>query len=197
MRLLFLFLALTAALGADPSTDRLSAHVANHWKDWTVGTVRVDGPWAVVQLKREGEDGQLLFHLDDGWRHIDVRSRGTLIPSDEMCRVGVPRASIRRFLGEEGRAGGPWWEVLSRLPLTQIDGLARDSWSLMLARNELYARHGRPFQDPFLRAYFGALPWYRVRAGYRDTDLTALERANAKALADLERQVRAQEAAVR
>ena len=34
------------------------------------------------------------------------------------------------------------------------------NWELYLARNELYARHGRQFRNQDLRDWFGAQPWY-------------------------------------
>lgn len=39
-----------------------------------------------------------------------------------------------------------------------IKGLTKEQ--LRLARNELYARHGRRFEDPDLQAYFDAQSWY-------------------------------------
>jgi hypothetical protein len=40
-------------------------------------------------------------------------------------------------------------------------------------RNEIYARHGRVFKDPWLQAYFSSLPWYRPNPAFRDDQLTA------------------------
>lgn len=196
--ILILLLVLLLPTWADSLEDRLRAYVSKHWSD--AGQVRIDGAWAVVELQGD-EPAQLLFHQDEGWRLIDVQSRGITIPAEEMCRVGVPRAAIPKLLGKKVEASefsnGPFTPVFSERPLASLDGYSRDSWSLMLARNEIYARHGRPFQDPVLRAYFAALPWYKPRAGYKDSDLTALERANVKALQELEKQQRAKEAVVK
>jgi hypothetical protein len=49
---------------------------------------------------------------------------------------------------------------------------------LRLLRNEVYARHGRPFQTPWLAAYFRQEPWYTPRKEYTDAELNATERAN-------------------
>lgn len=49
---------------------------------------------------------------------------------------------------------------------------------LRLLRNEVYARHGRPFQTPWLAEYFKQQPWYTSRNGYSDNELSATERAN-------------------
>ena len=34
------------------------------------------------------------------------------------------------------------------------------SYQLMIARNEIYARHGRKFKDADLQAHFAACDWY-------------------------------------
>ena len=45
-----------------------------------------------------------------------------------------------------------------RLTYADIAGLS--SWQLMIARNEIYARHGRRFNDADIQAYFNAQSWY-------------------------------------
>ena len=49
---------------------------------------------------------------------------------------------------------------------------------LRLLRNEVYARHGRPFQTPWLAEYFRSEPWYTPRQNFSDAELSATERAN-------------------
>ncbi|MBT9582195.1 YARHG domain-containing protein [bacterium] len=55
-----------------------------------------------------------------------------------------------------------------RMALTDADLKGRSARHLTLMRNEIYARFGRPFHDPQVRAYFQAQPWYREFPGYRD-----------------------------
>ena len=50
--------------------------------------------------------------------------------------------------------------------------------NLRILRNEVYARHGRPFQTPWLAEYFKQQPWYSPRTDYSDAELSATERAN-------------------
>lgn len=63
--------------------------------------------------------------------------------------------------------------------LTHADLQGMSARDLTLARNSLYARHGRPFKDAELRRYFQAQPWYREDPSYQDSVLSPLERANA------------------
>lgn len=44
------------------------------------------------------------------------------------------------------------------LSMSDLEGFSQDD--CRMARNELYARHGRRFDDPNLQAYFDALDWY-------------------------------------
>ena len=44
--------------------------------------------------------------------------------------------------------------------LTEADVSGLSDWELLLARNEIYARHGRKFDDPSIRAYFESKSWY-------------------------------------
>lgn len=46
--------------------------------------------------------------------------------------------------------------------------LACDTATLRLARNEIYARHGRIFRDEELQAYFESRPWYIGRVDAED-----------------------------
>ncbi len=67
-------------------------------------------------------------------------------------------------------------------PVTRemLDGL----WlhELRLLRNEIYARHGRVFQDAGLHRYFSGLSWYKPNPAYDEASLTGIERANAETI---------------
>lgn len=52
---------------------------------------------------------------------------------------------------------------------------------LLLARNEIYARHGRIFEDADIRTYFESQPWYSGTiepANFSDSLLSELEKSN-------------------
>ena len=51
----------------------------------------------------------------------------------------------------------------------------------MLARNEIYARHGRKFIDTQIQAYFNSKSWYHGTVEAADFDasvLSSIERTN-------------------
>lgn len=76
------------------------------------------------------------------------------------------------------------------LTAADLAGLSKDQ--LRLARNEIYARHGRTFNDEELQAYFNSQPWYRGTVAPDDFDTAVLneyEKANLLFIKDAEDQM--------
>lgn len=73
----------------------------------------------------------------------------------------------------------------------EVSGLSE--WDLSIARNEIYARHGRGFADQELAAYFASQSWYRQQYTPEQFDalspspLNDVERANAALLLKVEK----------
>ena len=65
-----------------------------------------------------------------------------------------------------------------RLTQSEVAGLS--PLQIRLARNEIFARHGRPFQDARLRQYFERYSWYSPRPG--PVSLNPIEQANVRLL---------------
>ena len=62
-------------------------------------------------------------------------------------------------------------------------------WELLIARNEIYARHGREFNDAELRSYFESRSWYSGTIEPKDFSedmLNAIEKDNAYLLLQVE-----------
>ncbi|HEX8849479.1 MAG TPA: YARHG domain-containing protein [Gemmatimonadaceae bacterium] len=70
------------------------------------------------------------------------------------------------------------------LHASDVMGLAPDDARRL--RNEIYARHGRPFADPKLKSYFRGFAWYHPSTAFRETDLNATERFNADLISQYE-----------
>lgn len=62
------------------------------------------------------------------------------------------------------------------LPPSLLQGLSADDARRL--RNEVYARHGKAFQDPWLRGYFQSQAWYKLDPKFQEAMLTNVERAN-------------------
>lgn len=62
-------------------------------------------------------------------------------------------------------------------------------WQLKVARNEIYARHGRNFVHQDLSCYFAKQSWYQVDADYSDSLLSKLETNNAIFILNYEKKI--------
>lgn len=74
--------------------------------------------------------------------------------------------------------------------LTEENLLNLSKAQLRIARNEIYARHGRRFRDQALQAYFDGYSWYHgtIEPGaFKESVLTECERENLKLILRMER----------
>lgn len=74
-----------------------------------------------------------------------------------------------------------------RLTNADIAGLTKDQ--LRLARNEIYARHGRLFSTDELQSYFNGKSWYRGRisaSAFSESMLSQIEKDNIKLIQERE-----------
>ena len=60
---------------------------------------------------------------------------------------------------------------------------------LRLLRNEIYARHGRSFQAPWLSQYFFSQPWYRQNENFKDEDLSGTDKQNVETIVAYENKI--------
>jgi len=99
----------------------------------------------------------------------------TGIPEENTRRVTtqgnfiIPESSIRQVIARD------------------LSGLS--NWELKVARNEIYARHGRPFVHTDLQCYFNTQSWYTKDPSYTDSRLSKLELANAVYILNYEKSI--------
>jgi hypothetical protein len=62
-------------------------------------------------------------------------------------------------------------------------------YELRLLRNEVYARHGRSFQAPWLAQYFFSQPWYQPDDNFKDEQVTGSEKTNVETIVAYEKQI--------
>ncbi|HKW08790.1 MAG TPA: YARHG domain-containing protein [Gemmatimonadaceae bacterium] len=70
-------------------------------------------------------------------------------------------------------------ESLSTKLLTPGDVSGLRNEDARRLRNEIYARHGRRFQDPKLQRYFASFSWYKPNGAFRENQLNETEKLNA------------------
>ena len=54
-------------------------------------------------------------------------------------------------------------------------------------RDEIYARHGKVFKDPWTQKYFASFDWYKANPSYSDASLTPVEKGNLAVIAAYEK----------
>lgn len=78
----------------------------------------------------------------------------------------------------------PWY---STVKLTEASLEGRSAKDLTILRNEIYARHGRVFQDNALKEHFEAQRWYYANPSYSDRDLSEIEQWNIQFIMDYQK----------
>jgi len=73
--------------------------------------------------------------------------------------------------------------------ITEEDLAGLTEWQLKVARNEIYARHGRAFVHQDLSCYFDKLPWYEIDPEYSENKLSSLEISNAVFILNYEKEI--------
>ena len=78
-------------------------------------------------------------------------------------------------------------QELSTKPITHalLEGLFIEDASQM--RQEIYARHGKVFKEPWLQKYFSSFDWYKADPNFTDAALTEVEKKNIAAIAAYEK----------
>lgn len=75
--------------------------------------------------------------------------------------------------------------------LTSSDIAGMSKYDLALARNEIYARHGRKFQTAEYNDYFSSKSWYSINPNYNysddDSNLNEIEIKNVQFILNAER----------
>ena len=76
---------------------------------------------------------------------------------------------------------------LSAKPITRalLEGLFLEDASQM--RQEIYARHGKVFKEPWLQKYFSSFDWYKADPNFTDAALTEMEKKNIATIAAYEK----------
>jgi len=78
-------------------------------------------------------------------------------------------------------------EELSTKPVTRalLEGLFLEDAGQM--RQEIYARHGKTFKEPWLQKYFSSFAWYKADPNFTDDALTDVEKKNIATIAAYEK----------
>jgi hypothetical protein len=78
-------------------------------------------------------------------------------------------------------------QELSTKPITRalLEGLFLEDANQM--RQEIYARHGKVFKEPWLQKYFSSFDWYKADPNFTDAALSEVEKKNIATIAAYEK----------
>lgn len=96
---------------------------------------------------------------------------------------GDDKTNIDTIVAYEGKLH----DQISKKPITRalLEGLFLEDVKKM--REEIYARHGKVFKDPWTQKYFASLDWYKPNPNYSDASLSAVEKRNLVVIAGYEK----------
>ena len=105
-------------------------------------------------------DGQPWYQADENFKDEELS--------------GFDKQNVELIVGYESKIH----IELSSKPVTRslLAGLFLEDASQM--RQEIYARHGKVFKEPWLQKYFSSFDWYKADPSFNDASLTALEKRN-------------------
>jgi len=72
--------------------------------------------------------------------------------------------------------------------LTKEDLVDLSDFDLKKARNEIYARHGRPFVHKDMQCYFSQQSWYTLDPEFKESSLSSVETSNAVFILNYEKE---------
>lgn len=115
-------------------------------------------------------------------RKNDLISKEGELTAEEIIELELLSVAFGQYIAKSERDAAlrnPLEDpsVLDRkLKPAQIADLSRRD--LRIARNTIFARHGRQFQSPVLAAWFAQKGWYDIDPNYSDAMLTEIDKAN-------------------
>jgi hypothetical protein len=189
------------------SEDGLAIVRAGDWQTGKYGVVDLTGK-EVVPLEFEGiGDWRNNYVIENGLVHAQRGGKWGVLKilkeGETAAAIAAPPAETWAEPpgGEAGEPDQPAGETIGErdfiLPNSDTVKLKNSDLrdlspeELRLARNEIYARHGRTFRDKELQAYFDAKEWYqnleKLPQG-EDPALSKIERENIEKIATFEEQ---------
>lgn len=76
---------------------------------------------------------------------------------------------------------------IRKISRSELVGLT--PWQLKVARNEIYARHGREFVHKDLTCYFNSKSWYKINPNFSESNLSTIENSNISVILNYEKEI--------
>ena len=195
---------------SDGAFPEVSAHLVLSMPDDSPLPALSGDHLSVTEFDEEGGDAEATltaFTLDSssGSCQIVFAANSETVAADRTVRIDLRDSSgysggasmaYHALISSEDEAAvtsGEWMLADSDTHRYSISELARFSKDdLFIARNEIFARHGRMFGDSYLQQYFEGKSWYEPRYSAEEFDsmrtpLNEIEIANVNTILSIER----------
>ncbi len=159
---------------------RLGVHSGAEWRVLRAEVEAIHG-------KRFGEDWLQQYFEERYWyKPSDKYDAKSLSPLEQKNLDTI--AAAQKKSRKVALAPGDMELFENRLISPQmLHGLSLNE--LRLLRNEVYARHGRQFQAPWLSQYFFSQPWYQPDENFKDEELTGSDKTNVETIVAYEKKI--------
>jgi hypothetical protein len=172
------------------TVQMLGHHTA---RDWEVLEAEISATHGATfengepdELTSDGQEVYLLQRYFDEryWYRRDERYDPRVLSPVERANIDTIKLARMRDLGLSVAPGLMYLFQSTPLSDSALRGLSL--YDLRLLRNEVYARHGRRFETPWLRDFFKAEPWYDPRPEFTIAELSQTEKDNIKVIQSVE-----------
>jgi len=126
----------------------------------------------------DGNDELQKYFNERYWYHGRSDYSAKELSSIERANLDTIAVARMRDLGYGVAPGVMYLFQATALTDSMLRGLSL--YDLRVIRNEVYARHGRRFETPWLRAYFKDEAWYTPRPEFTIAELSEVEKNNIK-----------------
>lgn len=134
-----------------------------------------------VMAAPEGTDGEIIVHSQDDGYQIEE----TMV--DEVADSVAESVEIVYLIKGDNKGSNKYARVdrlsyTDSVKYTEEQLACLDTYGLRITRNEIYARHGRMFNDQELQEYFTGQDWYIPRSSsgaFDESCLNEVEKYNA------------------
>jgi hypothetical protein len=174
-----------------PITAKMLGH--HTARDWEVLEAEISATHGATfesgepdDITPDGKEAYLLqrYFDDRYWYRRDEGYDPKVLSPVERANLDTIKLARMRDLGLNVAPGLMY--LFQSTPLTDSVLKGLSLYDLRLLRNEVYARHGRRFETPWLRDYFKTEPWYAPRADFTIAELSQTEKDNIKVIQSIE-----------
>jgi hypothetical protein len=164
----------------------------NNWTRGSEGfSTGGEGGWLNIEEKDFG--AEISVRLEEGKTLIEI----TLYSSDSTVTSGrakLTTASTTTTVGSTSKSGttpatGYMIDDSDTRIISKSEIVNFTPWQLKVARNEIYARHGREFVHKDLQCYFTAQSWYKIDPNFSESMLSSIENKNVATILSYEQEI--------